>query len=212
MNGFLIAVLAAVMGWFAVGSVLNVRRGHAALRWMQEGLRLVGGRTTVRWLGTTSVELVIAKAQAPFSQVKLVVFLEPRDVPWLWAVTRRRGRRDTLIVNAQLVRPPAQELEVLDRRSWSGREALRRARGERWSVREPAAAGGLEVLYKYDAALPLADSLVALAAGTGVIVRRLSLRRDGAQLQLHVDLPSAPRSAAEFFARLRAIGDRAAQG
>jgi len=211
VNGVVIALVAVVMGWFAIGSVLNVRRGQAAMRWMQDGLRLVGERTTVRWIGTTSVELAIAKAEPPFSQLKLVVFLEPRDVPWLWALTRRRGRRDTLIVVGQLVQAPAQELEALDRRSWSGREALRRARGQRWSARE-AVAGRLEVLYKYDAALPLADSLVELAAGTGVTVRRLGLRRAEPHLQLHVDLPAAETSAAEFFARLRTIGERASKG
>src|ERR1035437_6499979 len=70
-----------VMGWFAAGSIWNVRKGKAALRWMQGGLPLLGERTTVRWLGTTSVEMVIAKARKPFEQATLVIFLEPRHAP-----------------------------------------------------------------------------------------------------------------------------------
>lgn len=209
MTAVLVVVVALVMGWFAIGSIWNVRKGNAAMRWMQGGLRLVGERTTVRWIGTTSVELGIAKALRPFEQLKLVVFLEPRDVPWLWAFSRQRGRRDTLIVVAQLGREPRQELEALDPASWSGRDALRRMRSERWSVREPSSPEQLPIYYKYDAALPLGDELLDLIQGTGVTVRRLSLRRGEPHVQLHVDLPTPSTPAAEFFARLRAVAERA---
>ena len=76
------------------------------MRWMQGGLKLLGERTTVRWLGSTAVELGNREAKAPFEEVTVVVFLEPRDVPWMWALSRARGRRDTLIVRGQLRRPP----------------------------------------------------------------------------------------------------------
>jgi hypothetical protein len=50
------------MLWFAAGSAWNVRMGKAAMRWMQDGLPRVGERTTVRWIGSISVEMVIQKA------------------------------------------------------------------------------------------------------------------------------------------------------
>ena len=101
-----------VVAWFAAGSVFNVRRGSAALRWMQGGLPLLGARTTVRWLGTTAVQLVLREPLPPFQEVALIVFLEPRDVPWMWAFSHRRGRRDILIVRAQLRDAPGVDLEV----------------------------------------------------------------------------------------------------
>jgi len=204
---FLIALVVLILAWFAVGTIWNVRKGSAAMRWMQGGLPLLGERTTVRWLGTTSVELSIQQAKPPFSQVVLVVFLTPRDVPWLWALAQSRGRRDTLILRATLRRPPSAELDAVDERSWSGREAMRRLEGSGWlpmpSVR--AEAGGLLVR-------PSADrvaSLLELTRGAGIEVRRLSLRRGEPHLQLHLDLPPTSGKAEDFFRLLRSIGERA---
>jgi hypothetical protein len=198
-----------VMGWFAAGTIWNIRKGSAAMRWLQGGLPLVGERTTVRWLGTTAVEMVIQKAKPPFEEVAVVIFLEPRDLPWMWALSRRRGRRDTLIVRARLRRAPQADLEVLDRESWSGRDALRRMASEPWSVREPQVPGGLPVYYKTPAALASGDALVDLASRTGVAVRRLSVRRTEPNLQLHLALPDAATPASELFRALRTLAERA---
>lgn len=205
----MIVLVVLVVGGFALGSASNVRRGNAALRWMQGGLPKLGEKTTVRWLGTTSVDLVLAKAKKPFEKASLVVFLEPRDLPWLWAASRLRGRRDTLILRATLGRPPLEDLELLDRASWSGREALSGMKDERWSVREPEAPGGPAAFYKFESALGRVESLLAPVRAAGAAVRRLSLRRAEPHLTLHVDLPAAPLDAAGFFEALRALGDAA---
>jgi len=94
-----------VVAWFAAGSIWNVRLGRETLRWMQDGLPLLGRRTTLRWLGTTAVELVINEGEAEFAKATVVVFLEPRDVVW-WPLSRMLGRRDTLIVRGVLRRAP----------------------------------------------------------------------------------------------------------
>ena len=211
MTAALLAVALLIVGWFALGSIVNVRKGHAAMRWLQGGLPLIGKRTTVRWLGTTSVVLTIAEAQPPFEQATLVVFLEARDVPWLWALSHARGRRDTLIVRAQLRHEPTEEVVLLDRRSWSGRDALRRMSGARWSVREPAAGAELATYYKFERALGVADAMMPAARGAGIKVRRLALRRGQPNFEVHADLPGGSAAAGEFFAALRAMADRAAQ-
>src|SRR5512143_1159603 len=54
----LIAVAAvAVVAWFAWGTIANVRKGRELMRWMQGGLPALGERTTVRWLGSSVVEM-----------------------------------------------------------------------------------------------------------------------------------------------------------
>jgi hypothetical protein len=199
-----------LMAWFAAGTILNVRKGSAAMRWMQGGLPLLGERTTVRWVGSTSVELGIGQAKPPFTQVSVVIFLEPRDVPWFWAISRGRGRRDTLIIRAFLRQPPDEELEAFDRLSWSGREALRQVGDRRWSEWNASGGRGLSVLVKIDGAGARADALLALTQGAGMSVRRLSLRRREPHLVLHVDLPVAAADPAGFFRAVRAIGERAA--
>jgi hypothetical protein len=202
-------VVALVMVWFAAGSIWNVRKGKSTLRWMQGGLHLLCERTTVRWLGTTAVELGLSKPKAPFEDATLVIFLEPRDVPWLWGFSRSRGRRDALILRARRPPPPPAAMEALDRSSFAGRDALRRMASERWSVRESAAPGALPVFYKAEGTLPLADDLLDLARAGGMTVRRLSVRRAEPHLQLHIDLPAESADAAEFFAAVRTIGERA---
>ncbi|HYM61872.1 MAG TPA: hypothetical protein VEZ11_13380 [Thermoanaerobaculia bacterium] len=207
MTTLLVIAVAFVTGWFAAGSIWNVRKGNAILKWMTGGLPLVGERTTVRWLGTTSIEMVIAKAKKPFDQVTLVIFLEPRDVPWIWGPSRLRGRRDTLIFRAHLGKPPATDIESFDPASWSGRDARSRTEAERWTVREPQSTGDLPIYYKVGSGLALGESLLGLARAAGMTVRRLSVRRGEPHVQLHIDLPSISAPAAEIFSALHAIGD-----
>ncbi len=209
MTPAIAALAILVVAWFAAGTAWNVRKGSALMRWMQGGLPLLGERTTVRWLGSTVVEMVIQKARPPFEQVALVIFLEPRDIPWMWAMSRGRGRRDTLIIRGRLRRSPQADAEALDPGSWSGRDALRSVASPEWSVREAASPGGLSTWYKTPASLARADALLELASRAGLAVRRLSVRRTDPHLQLHLAPPGAGASASDFFEAVRALGERA---
>ena len=201
----LVAIAAvAVVAWFAAGTIWNVRLGRELMRWMQDGLAIVGSRTTVRWLGSTVVEMVIRDGKDPFAGVTLVVFLEARDLPWMWAIGRGRGRRDTLIIRGVLRRTPALEFEVLDPKSWSYRDALPRVPRE-W----PARSGELVVHYDGAAALTQATALLEMAGRGGLVVKRLSVRRAEPHFQLHVPLPDRRQPARAFFEAVRALAERA---
>jgi len=197
----------AVVAWFAAGTIWNVRKGSSLMRWMQDGLPALGERTTVRWLGSTAVEMVIRDGKAPFAGVTMVIFLEPRDLPW-WPISRARGRRDTLIIRGMLCRAPAVELEALDPASWSGRDALPRVPRE-WPVRQAAAPGQLVVHHASAGALALADAMLTLARRGGLVIRRLSVRRTEPNLQIHVALPDGRQPARDFFEALHALAERA---
>jgi hypothetical protein len=198
----------AVVAWFAAGTIWNVREGRALMRWMQGGLSALGGRTTVRWLGSTAVEMVIRDAKAPFAGVTLVIFLEARDVPWMWALGRSRGRRDTLIIRGVLRRGPAVEFEALDPASWSGRDALPRVPPE-WPLRQAEVPGDVVVHHANAAAIEHADALLALAQRAGLAVRRLSVRRTEPNFQLHVSLSDCRQPARDFFEAVHALAERA---
>jgi hypothetical protein len=116
-----IGLILVVMLWFALGTQRNIRKGNDLLRWLQGGLPILGRRTTVRWLGSSVVELGIVEPESPFREATLAIVLEPRDVPMLWAFARSRGRRDFLIIRANLVRAPAFSMDVRDSRGWTGR-------------------------------------------------------------------------------------------
>ena len=198
----------AVAAWFAAGTIWNVRRGSALMRWMQGGLPLLGERTSVLWRGSSVLEMAIRQAKPPFEQVTLLVVLEPRDLPW-WGLSRLLGRRDTLIIRARLRQTPKTDLEALDPGSWLSRDAARGLAPGEWSLRQPAAPGALPTWYKTPAALAMADALIEMARRSGMTVRRLSVRRTEPHLQLHLALPPAASAAGDFFQAVRALGERA---
>jgi hypothetical protein len=196
----------AIVAWFAAGTIWNVSKGRALMRWMQGGLPALGQRTTVRWLGSTAVEMVIRDGENPFASATVIIFLEPRDTPWMWAIGRSRNRRDALIIRGMLRKAPAVEFEVLDPASWSGRDALPRV-PPKWLVHQPSP-GGIVIHYKNAAELTRADALLGLAQRAGA-VRRLSLRRTEPNFQLHVSLPDCRQPARDFFEAVHTLADRA---
>lgn len=204
MNWLVGAAAVVLVAWFAAGTIWNVRRGSVLMRWMQDGLPRLGARSTVRWLGSSVVEMKIAEAQRPFASATVVIFLEPRDLPW-WPLSRLRGRRDTLIVRGVLRSIPSVELEVLDPASWSARDALPRVPRE-WQKRE----ADLSIHHNGAAALERAQALLASAAATGMRVRRLSVRRTEPHFQLHIALPDRSTGARELFEAVHTIAGRAA--
>jgi hypothetical protein len=184
----------AVVAWFAAGTIWNVRLGGEVMRWMQGGLPTLGERTTVRWLGSSAVELVIDQGKAQFAKVTVVIFLEPRDLPW-WPISRSRGRRDTLILRGTLRRAPGFELEIVDPASWS----------REWQIRD----GKLRIHHESAAALERAEALLARAERAGLVIRRLSVRRTEPNFQLHVALPERRGPAREFFEAVHALAELA---
>ena len=114
-----IAVVILVIGWFAAGTHTNVRKGEDALRWLQQGLPLIGEKTTLRWLGSSVVELRVSQAKPPFREAEVLVVLEPRDVALLWWIARLRGRRDLFIFRGTINKHPRLEVVAHDPKAWT---------------------------------------------------------------------------------------------
>ncbi len=185
-----VALVAIIMGWFAVGIIGNIRRGNAVLAWLQTALPRLGPKTTLRWLGTSVVELGIAPAKPPFRRVDLVVVLEPRDVPFLWLGARLSGRRDMLILRAQLSSAPRLEYQVCLPESWTGRRARAEALARRWAEQPLGDHRCLAPAASLPVSLPGAETLLRAAQAAYGQVWLLAVRRTSPQLELHVPLPS----------------------
>lgn len=113
-----IAGLIVVMLAFALGTQRNISRGNARLEWLQAALPALGRRTTLRWLGSSAVQLDLVDVVEPFRSVTVLYVLEPRDVPLLWLFTRATGRRDVLIFRTSLRRAPQLDLEANVPAAW----------------------------------------------------------------------------------------------
>ena len=171
-----VVVVIAIVGWFALGTHLNVRKGYRFLEWLQSGLPLVGEKTTLRWLGSSVVHLEIENAREPFRRVEVLVVLEPRDVPPLWLLSRLRGRRDLLIVRTELRSVPKLQIEILDRQAWSTRTVDKEVRQQQWQL-VPFENPGFQVY----ALPPVAN--VAAAGGRSRTPRTLASSRRSAPSQ-----------------------------
>lgn len=206
----LIFAVALVMGWFGFGVITNIRRGNRVLKWMQSGLPAIGERTTLRWLGSSAVELVIAKAKPPFRRFELVILLEPRDVPWLWVWTHAHGRRDMLILRGLLTNAPRLEYDMVATESWSGKSALANASHRQWA--QMTLAGHQFLAPKASSAVSRenAVSLLESAKKINPVVWRLAVRREFPQLEIHVPLPNpkATTDARDLFASVRSLGQQ----
>jgi hypothetical protein len=203
----LIVGAAFVMGWFGLGIIWNIRRGNAVLRWMQSGLPVIGEKTTMRWLGSSVVELAINKAKPPFRRFAVTVVMQPRDVPWLWVLSSLNGRRDILILRAQLSGAPRLEYDLVVEGSWSGRLVLKELTQMQW---------GSQTLQEFQflapkASLPVsiadAPSLLETAHNINPVIYRLGIRREYPQMELHIPLPNTKVSDAQrYFESVRQLG------
>ena len=207
--GFAVFTIVVILclGWFAVGTQVNVRKGNDTLKWLQEGLGLIGQKTTLRWLGSSVVELKIQDPRPPLRQVEVLVVLEPRDVPFLWWFFRARGRRDLLIFRSHLRTSPRFELEALEPGSWSARGILERVQGRDWT---PIATAPQSALLAYaQGGGPAASAVVQLAVLHGPLPVRLFVHRDTPNLEAHWRLADLKGiSSGSLFETLRNISER----
>lgn len=201
----LVFVMVVVLGSFFGGTQLNVKKGDKFLKWLRGGLPIVGERSTMRWLGSSVLELKINQAKDPFRNAETLVLFEPRDVIPLWAFEHWRGRRDTLVFRSQLRSAPAFELEAYDAHGWTRRDVARSQEGKSWSKLNMAEDG--LVAYGSGRAQANAQALVDAAAKTGGKLLKLSVRRTVPNLEVHWVLPGDQgASAQEFFSAVKKLG------
>ncbi len=200
-----IIVVIIVVGGFALGTQRNIHRGNNAMAWAQGGLPLVGEKTTVRWLGSSVLQLKIQNARRPFREVEVLFVLEPRDIAPLWFLARARGRRDLFIFRSRLHTLPDFEFEAFAPTAWSARGREAQLRSQKWqpvTVHDP--------LVAYAPEPPSAASrLLDLAALSGCPLVRLSIQRHDPNFEVHwplAELQKLPASA--VFETLRKLGQQ----
>lgn len=208
-TGFALLVLAVILflGWFAVGTQYNVRLGNNALKWIQKGLPLVGDRATLRWLGSSVVELKIAKAKDPFRSAELLVVMEPRDVPMMWWWARTRGRRDLIILRGQLRAAPHFDLEARGRRGWAQTD-LKGDGSPKWIAVQGGVANSMSADYRGEISPFSINRLIVSASLDGLTLTRLAIRRAVPNLEVHFLLPKFDQvSAQRVFNSLRELSE-----
>ncbi len=202
----LVVAVVIVMSWFAIGVIYNLRRGDRLLKWMQAGLPDIGQKTTLRWLGTSVAELVIAHAKRPFRRLETLLVFRPRDVFWMTILAYFQGRSDIVIFRAQLTTAPITDLDLFDPKTWSGRNVVSRLEERKWESRPYQ---GLQLMAPkglLDLATTTLDRLAAPMGKLSPRYARFSLRRDTPNLEVHVPFPQdRATDAHRYFEALREL-------
>jgi hypothetical protein len=203
----LVLAVGAFMLWFALGTRANIAKGNRVLTWLQDGLPRLGARTKLRWLGSTAVQLDLIDPRAPFAQAQIVIVLEPRDLGWLWAWSRSRGRRDALLLRGRLRSAPRFELEAAAAEGWTARDRLAQLDRDAWS---PATWDDVDVFYSGDVDIGPMHEKWSAFFHLGAKAWRLSVRRGDPHVEVHLALPDTDDvSARDFISAFIDLGEAA---
>ncbi|MBI4761262.1 MAG: hypothetical protein ACOYYF_03870 [Chloroflexota bacterium] len=202
-----------IVGWFAIGMIYNLRRGDKLLKWMQDGLPLIGQRTTFRWLGSSVAEMGISKAKRPFQRMDVLLVLKPRDIFWMTIIALLQRRNDFLIFRAALSTPPLLDLELADPKTWSGREALSKAAKRNWEATDYHGLRLMAPKGLLNLAVETVDRLSLPMHTLSARYIRLSLRKTAPNMELHLPFPDPNATNAKtYFQSLldlgHAVGER----
>jgi hypothetical protein len=140
--------------------------------------------------------------------LETVVVLKPRDVFWMTIIAYFQGRDDIVIFRAQLNTAPLVDLELVDPKTWSGRNALKQVLERKW---ESKAYQDMQLLAPkgyIDLATTVLDKLASPMQKLSPRYARFSLRRDTSRpnLEVHVPFPAYYTSdATHYFDALREL-------
>ncbi len=205
-----IAILMAL--WYVGGTWYNRRRGIRTLTWLREGLQRLGGRLEMVWIGSAAsgAKAMVSKANPPFRHLEAIFLLESREILPLWAINRLRGRRDELIIRAQLRSSRRGEIEVVPAGSRLER-SLRREEQPPWEWEEGP--HGLRIARRGSQGKALSQAIGAFLQDYGTSLYRLSWRRSKPHLLLHLRLSGlTERPASDLFSALRTALTHPRQG
>ena len=186
-----VLLVVVFVGWFALGTHTNVRKGHRFLEWLQDGLPLLGEKTTLHWLGSSVVQLKIENACQPFRRAEILVVLEPRDVPLIWLFSRLQGRCDLLIVRTELRTQPKMQVEVLAGKAWSAKVVAQEVARLNWPLQSAVAGQPFQI---YSPTPASAGELIAEVSRCDLRLVRIGVRKSNNGLELQWRLPRHPNS------------------
>lgn len=192
-------LLIVLVAGYLLGTWLNRRRSKALGLWLQAGLGALGGQTRWKWIGTmtSGAQVTITGADKPLRQGEILYLLLTRELLPLWGVELLRGKRDLLVLRAELRAQPAQEFEVVPLRG-SLRAALDRNPGaEPWQWQEMPA--GLGLATHGDPDPRAAGALRAFLETYGPAVQRFSLRSRSPHVILFARLNGLERTPSKAF-------------
>jgi hypothetical protein len=215
LNQILVILILIFLIWWPIGGLINRRRGQAWLDWLQTGVKELGASSTNKWLRSfQSVgQLTVSNLREPFRSFEVLFTLERRDNLIMWILRHLQGRRDEMIIQADLHANPILDLEVGYRGRTSYDAYLARQKEEPFT--QLGEQNGFRIARRGGEDEVSIDRLRRFLADQGKVILRMSLQRgshekrpwssrEDKNLLLRADMTRMDaQSPAAFFAALR---------
>lgn len=206
-----LAVLLMLLCWYLVGMQFNIRRGRRALKWLEQGLPVVGERAALNWAGVSHVEIQVPKAKDPFRSADVVIDLAPREIPFWWFWKNNTRTRDTIIVRAHLRAAPRFDL-VSHSPHVAADEQLKRSGTGQWTAVQGGLANAMNADIRGNISPYAVNRLIVQTTLDGMILTRLIVHRSAPNIEVHYLLPRFEQvSPQRVFTSIHQLGEEVAQ-
>ncbi len=207
----LLFALLALLVWYFFGMQFNIRRGRRALRWLEQGLPIVGEKAALNWTGVSHVEVLVPKAKEPFRSADVVIDLVPRETPFWFFWKKSVSRRDSIIVRAQLRAAPRFDL-VSHSPHVRADEQLKRSGAGQWTAVQGGLANAMVADIRGNISPYAVNRLIVQTTLEGMTLTRLIVHRSAPNLEVHYLLPQFEQvSPQRVFIAIHQLGEEIAQ-
>jgi hypothetical protein len=177
LNQIFIILLAIILIWWPIGGLINRQRAQRWLDWLQAGVKELGTTSSVQWLRPfhSVGQLTVKDPRSPFRSFDVLFTLESRENLITWGIRHLQGRRDDMIVQAELLDDPAQELEI----GYRGRKSydVYLAQQKEDPFIELGEQDGFRIARRGKEDRESIERLRKFLAGQGKVIQRMSLQR-----------------------------------
>lgn len=203
-------VLLLLLCWYLFGMQYNIRLGRRTLKWLEQGLPVIGEKAALNWSGVSHAHLQILKTKDPFRSAEIMIDLKPRELP-LWMFWRRNFRQDTFIFRAQLRAAPRFDL-VSHSPHVLADEQLKRSGTGQWTAVQGGLANAMVADIRGSISPYAVNRLIVQTNLEGLILTRLVVHRSSPNVEVHYLFPRFDQvSAQRVFTSLHQLGEEIAQ-
>lgn len=206
-----LVVFLVLLSWYFIGMQYNIRRARQALKWLEQGLPIIGEKASLNWSGVSHVQVQVNKAKEPFRTADVIVDLVPRQRPFWWFWNRDATTQDALIVRLQLRTAPRFDLV-----SYSPHvrpdEQLKRSGSGQWVAVQGGLANAMNADIRGTISPYAVNRLIVQTTLDGMTLTRLIVHRSAPNLEVHYLLPRFQQvSPQRVFTSIHQLGEEIAQ-
>lgn len=207
----LLIIFLTLLLWYLMGMQYNIRRGRRALKWLEQGLPVIGEKAALNWSGVSHVQIQLTKAKEPFRSADVSIDLVPHEIPFWWLWKANAAKQNTIVLRAQLRTAPRFDL-VSHSPHVSADEQLKRSGTGQWTAVQGGLANSMSADIRGSISPYAVNRLIMQTTLEGMTLTRLVVHRSAPNLEVHYLLPQfAQVSSQRVFTGVHQLGKEIAE-